>query len=172
MVTINKSLMRLAVAIHAQLAGRRANEPLIELPVHAWGRCTELVRQIRRAQLRGWNLAAGVLSKDLGYSVSAVQSELTSLHQRLTCRPEAVRLATASDIYGDLVALGMEFEELDFNLKARRLSITTEPIVLEGVYLGPFKIQLQWARVGNGSEPAYRVIAKDPHPAESRENVT
>ena len=44
--------------------------------------------------------------------------------------------------------------------------------MLEGVYLGPFEIQLQWARVTNGGEPAYRVIAKDPHPAESRENVT
>jgi hypothetical protein len=101
-----------------------------------------------------------------------VQHELTAIQQRLTCRTGAERFATASEIYGDLVALNDEFEELDFDPKVCRLSITTESIVLEGIYLGPFEIRLQWARATNGSEPTYRVIAKDPHPAESRENVT
>lgn len=164
--------MRLAAAIHTQLAGRRANEPLIELPVRPWDRCTELVRQIRRARLRGWNLAASSLSKDLDYSIPSVQQELTAIHQLLSCRSGPERFATASEIYGDLVALNDEFEELNHDSKAFRLSITTDPIVLEGVYLGPFEIQLQCARVNGGGEPSYRVIAKDPHPAESRENVT
>src|SRR6185503_21200255 len=39
-------------------------------------------------------------------------------------------------------------------------------------YLGPFEIQLQWSRQLQGDAPAYRVLAKDPHPAESRDNVT
>src|SRR5258705_13221465 len=103
MRTINKSLMRLAIAIHAQLAGRRANESLIEMPVRAWDRCTELVRQIRRAQLRGWNLAANVLSKDLEYSIPSVLIEVTALQQRLTCRAARQHLLTASDVYRDLV---------------------------------------------------------------------
>jgi hypothetical protein len=172
MPTINKALMRFAAAVHAQLTGRQVNEPLIELPVRPWDRCTELVRQIRRAQLRGWNLAVSALSKDLDYAIPSVQQELTAIHQRLSRRSGPGRFATASEIYGDLVALNDEFEELNHDSKACRLSITTEPIVLEGVYLGPFEIQLQWARVTNGGEPAYRVIAKDPHPAEARENVT
>jgi hypothetical protein len=53
MTSLKKPLVRLAVAIHADLAARRTNETLIELPVETWDRCTELVRQIRRAQLRG-----------------------------------------------------------------------------------------------------------------------
>ena len=172
MPTINKALMRVAAAIHTQLAGRRASESLIEMPVRPWDRCTELVRQIRRAQLRGWKLAAISLGKDLECSLPSVLIEVTALQQRITCRTGQQTFMTASDVYRDLVTLSEEFEELDFDSKACRLSVTTEPIVLEGVFLGPFEIQLQWARVSNGGELAYRVIAKDPHPAESRENVT
>jgi hypothetical protein len=172
MPTINKALMRLAAAIHTKLAGRRTNEPLIEMPVRLWERCTDLVRQIRRAQLRGWNLAANALSRDLECSIPSVLIEVTALQQRLTCRTGRQRLVTASDVYRDLVTLGDEFEDIDYDSKLCRLSVTTEPIVLEGVYLGPFEIQLQWARANNDGDPAYRVIAKDAHPAESRENVT
>lgn len=172
MPAINKALMRLAVAIHSQLAGHRTSEPLFELPSHSWECCTDLVRQIRRAQLRGWHLAANSLKQDLSYPVSTVQVELASLHQQLTRHPGTEHVATASDVYEDLAALGDEFEELDFDLKARRLSITTESIVLDGVYLGPFEIRWNWARGASGSDPHYRVIAKDAHPAQSRENVT
>jgi hypothetical protein len=172
MPTINKSQVRLAVAIHAQLAGRRANESLIEMPVRPWDRCTELVRQIRRAQLRGWNLSASALSKDLECSIPSVLSEVAALQQRLTCRAARQHFVSASDVYRDLVTLGDEFEGLDYDSKACRVSVTTEAIVLEGVYLGPFDIQLQFARPNNDGDPSYRVIAKDPHPAESRETVT
>src|SRR5438132_1315419 len=101
MPTINKSFMRIAVGIHTQLTGRRTNEPLLELPVGNWERCYKLVRQIRRARLRGWNLAATALSKDLDDSIPSVQQELASIHQRLSCRSGPERFATASDIYGD-----------------------------------------------------------------------
>ena len=49
--------------------------------------------------------------------------------------------------------------------------MTTEPITLQGIYLGPFEIRLDWASHA-GDDCAYRVIANEPHPAESRENVT
>src|SRR4051812_1093093 len=171
MPTINKPLVRLAAAIHTQLCGQRAVETLIELPVRPWERCRDLVRQIRRAQLRGWHLAATLLSNDLDYSTRSVLTEVSALQQRLTCTASRKLLVTASDVYRDLLTLGEEFKELDYDAKACRLSVTTEAIVLEGVYLGPFEIQLQWARMTSG-EPAFRVIAKDAHPAESRENVT
>ena len=48
--------------------------------------------------------------------------------------------------------------------------MTTEPITLSDIYLGPFEIRLDWGRAGG--DPAYRVIAAEPHPPESRENVT
>jgi hypothetical protein len=172
MPTINKALTRLAAAIHTQLGGHRANESLIEMPVRPWERCLDLVRQIRRAQLRGWHLAVSLLSNDLDYSIRSLLIELSAVQQRLTCTANRQTLMTGSDVYRDLITLGGEFEQLDYDSKACRLSVTTEPITLEGIYLGSFEIQLHWARTNNSGEPAYRAIAKDPHPAESRENVT
>src|SRR6476660_5534587 len=133
MPSINKPILRLAVAIHAELARLRAREPLVELPAGAWQKCAELVRQVRRAQLRGWQLAAKTLLGDLNYAIPSVQNELAALQQRLPRNVGSECLATASDIYQDLVALDLEFEELDYDSKARRLSVTTEPIVLNGI---------------------------------------
>src|SRR4051812_43830745 len=126
MPTSNKPLMRLAAAIHTRLAARHTNESLVELPVTAWERCTDLVRQIRRAQLRGWHLAANLLSNDLDYSIRSVLIEVSALQQRLTCTASRTTLTTASDIYRDLVTLSEEYENLAFDSKACQLSVMTE----------------------------------------------
>jgi hypothetical protein len=112
------------------------NDALIELPVQAWDRCTDLVRQARRAQLRGWNLAASALTQDLECSIPTVLVDVTALHQRLTGGGRQHSFVTASDVYRDLVMLGEEFEQLEYEGKAHQLSVTTESILLEGVYLG------------------------------------
>lgn len=172
MPSINRPILRLALAIHAQLVAHEKNEPLVELPNDSWNRCTELVRQIRRAQLRGWLLAALELHTDLSDSLISLADQLAVIRERLPRSTIVEPRVSASDIYRDLLALGEIFEEMDFDLACKRLSVTTDAIVLEGVYLGPFEIQLQWFRPLQGSAPAYRVVAKDPHPAESRDNVT
>ena len=146
MPVINKPLLRLAVAIRAQLAASSSRARLIDLPVHSWQRCVELVRQIRRAELRGWHLAAAELLMDLRYTIPSVESELAALLRELPPTTLIESVATTSDIYQDLVALGEEFEEVAFDLRGRWLSVTTEPIELEGIYLGPFEIRLDWGR--------------------------
>jgi hypothetical protein len=142
------------------------------MPQVYWQRSVDLVRQIRRARLRGWHLAAAELLKDLGYAIPSIQHELSTIADQLPRRAAVDRRATMHDIYQDLVAVRQEFEELDYDRRGRRLSVITEPIVLSGVYLGPFEIRLHWARPTRGDVPMYRVISKDPHPAESKDNVT
>ena len=172
MSTLNKQFARLAVAIHAQLLSRRGREPLIELPIEYWQRCSDLVRRVRRAQLRGWQLAANELLRDLRYTIPSIEHELTALLQKLPRPMETDRIVTSGDIYQDLVALKEEFEGLEYDLRTCWLSVVTEPIVLGGIDLGAFEIQLQWDQLARSEAPTYRVVAKDPHPAESRENVT
>src|SRR3954469_8720148 len=109
MKTIGKALMRLAIAIHARLAAAQANEGFIELPNQAWLRCTELVRQIRRARIRGWNLAAKTLSGDLVYALPSVQHEITAMQNGLRSNATELRMAAVTDLYQDLVALDEEF---------------------------------------------------------------
>lgn len=172
MSAIDKRLLRLAVAIRAELASHRGRDRLIELPVRSWQRCVDFMRQIRRAELRGWHLAAAELATDLRLTISSVQNELAAVLKELPATTITETTAKTSDICADLVALKEEFEELNYDLRGRWLSVTTEPITLNGIYLGPFEIRLDWRRILGRDESTYRVIAKDPHPAECRDNVT
>lgn len=142
----------------------------LDMPLRVWTRCTELVRQSRRAELRNWRLAAAQLRDDLDYELTTLRAEVNALSSQLTRVPLVKSHATVGNIYQDLVALAEEFEQLDFDIRGHRLSITTAPITLENLYLGPFEIRLRWGR--QTGEPSYRVVAVDPHPAASRDNVT
>jgi hypothetical protein len=172
MQNINRAFVRLAMAIHSHLAGGTHN-PTVDLPTASWDRVNDLAKLIRRARYRGWHLAAESISKDLAYVLPSLESHLAAIREELTCsRRPANHVLTANEIYSDLQSLDEEFADLDFDLKRKTLSVTTEPIELEGVYLGPFEIQLFWMRPLHTGPPAYEVIAKDPHPCESRRNVT
>jgi len=60
-----------------------------------------------------------------------------------------------------------------FSFEQNRLSVVTEPITLEGIYLGPFQIQLDLSRLTDlYRQIPYVVIALDPHPATTDETVT
>ena len=67
-----------------------------------------------------------------------------------------------------------EFERFDYDAKQQTLSITTEPIRLENVYLGEFSIQLHIDRLSQvpRRRNVYRIVAEDPHPATSNDSVT
>jgi hypothetical protein len=167
----NKPLLRVAAAIHTQVVSGTNREPNIELPTVPWDRCTAIVRSIRRARYRGWHLAAESLCRDLASSLALLARNLTALREQLSRASRGVSpVATVSDIYRDLLGLQDEFDAIDFDIERNRLSVTTEPIELEGVYMGPFEIELVCSR--RPGPPAYQVNAKDPHPCESRSNVT
>jgi hypothetical protein len=167
---INKHLLRLAGAIHAWLASHRYQDRLAELPKWSWDACAELARKIRRAEQRGWHMAAAELRHDLRYTLRTLEGELGAISAQLSAMTTTDCTATAGDVYEDLLALTDDFDEMDFDIHEQRLSVTTEPITLQDIYLGPFEIRLDWGRAR--SDAAYRIIAQDPHPAESRENCT
>ncbi len=172
MPMIKKAFVRAAMAIHSHLA-RRGRSPTVEVPNMSWDRVSELAKLVKRARYRGWHLAADSLCRDLVYVLPSLESHLTAIREELSrSRNRANHVLTANDIYSDLQSLEREFPELGLDLGLKQLSVTTDPIELEGVYLGPFEIQLYWTRPLHTGPPAYEVVAKDPHPAESRRNVT
>jgi hypothetical protein len=76
-------------------------------------------------------------------------------------------------VWLELVQIGQEFEEWKCDASAHVLSVTTEAIELEEVYLGPFRIELALNMLSTPSRwPAYKVIASDPQPAQGNESVT
>ena len=80
---------------------------------------------------------------------------------------------TLACIRAELEQLQNEFKESDFNLDTVTVSVITSPITLEGIYLGPFRIQLNIDKISSGA-PAdcFDVIAMEPHPAADSPHVT
>jgi hypothetical protein len=73
----------------------------------------------------------------------------------------------------ELRQLRDEFEDLAFDGKAPVLTVTTEPITLEGIDLGPFALRLPLARVaGRDGADCFEVVALEPNSAAANEAVT
>jgi len=82
-------------------------------------------------------------------------------------------LPELSSLVEELEQLRQEFESVDFDKDENSLSAVTDPITLEDVYLGPFKIQLRVDKLSDlYTSCPYSCIALDPHPAATSEDVT
>jgi hypothetical protein len=77
------------------------------------------------------------------------------------------------DIVSELTQLTEEFGKWDYKGREGTLSVTTEPVELEGTYLGPFEIRLHLDAIAElRRRPPYTVLALDPHPASSNDAIT
>ena len=165
-----KRLAKLALKIHGALSRNRPSNSDWELPNLLREQTDTLCRLIRKARRRSWRLACRRLQQDLCSLVRDYQQQLAAIEQRLMPRPVTAGMSTSHDIYTDLLALDEEFEAVTFDHSEQTLTVTTEPIELEGVYLGPFDICLDWDKLPD--RHTYRVIAVNPHPAATNETVT
>lgn len=168
----DQRLLRLAIAIDAQGKTEHGKAARAELPTASWLQCERTLRLMHRAHRRGWHLAAQWLARDLRGSLLRLPGDLTALAGELEPHECETCLTSARDIYADLLALRQEFDEVAFDRRRRTLSVTTEPIELDGVYLGPFEIQLDWSDLTAGHPDNYRVAALDAHSAASNDSVT
>jgi len=167
---IKKTTLRAAVLIHEQLAGDKRQDVPICLPEYSWNKTQQLRHQIDLASRRGWHGAAARLTEDLAGAMDGCRRELENALRVLQSRPPQRHVASASDIYRDILALRDEFEAVEIDLGEHELSVTTDRIVLEHIDLGPFAIRLDWHLLGSSS--TYRVVALDPNPAAKNEDVT
>jgi hypothetical protein len=128
-------------------------------------------RQLGLATSRGWDAAAGKLiqaAEDAIRDVPYYAAEAETAIKR--ANPAAVQLG---DIMGELEQAQSEFGHLKYTPQGPKLSIVTEPIELEDVYLGEFEIELDLSRLAETRHGStYSIIALDPHPASSNDAVT
>ena len=166
-----KRLWRTASQIYERLV---AEEPpsLYALPFQAWWRCDRLLRLRQRAQCSGWESATLRLERELKSGLAQLIQQLTSLHGVVSSDSPQQQVSSVRDLYAELLALEEEFGELQLDLREQSISVCTGPIELEGVYLGPFEIRLNYANLNMYNGAPYRVIAKDPHPAFTNDCVT
>lgn len=162
-------MLRVATAIHDELCRHHETPCCVELPVDLWKQCVACSHRIRRARQQELLLAARRLQRDWRNLLDQVQGDLARLTNRANEPKRPV--PTIEDIYRDLDSLYDEFGDVTWDRRRQTIAVTTEPIELEGVYLGEFSIELDWGDL-IGHPGNYRVIAIDAHPARSNENVT
>jgi hypothetical protein len=131
-------------------------------------RLVTIRRQIIAAISRGYLPAAGVLTRrarwqlrDMPYQLEIVQRAFGS---------ESGPLPGLSEIVRELGQLAQEFDAVQ--VRPHSISVTTAPIELQGVYLGPFCIELELAAMANDRSCPYVVIALDPQPATGHPEIT
>ncbi len=168
----DKRLTRVAVDLHEQLGSDRSPPARIELPNAAWQQAETFLQRIHRARKRGWFLASQRLVDELRCALQRLRNELTTLCDAIQIPLAEAGVASVADICADLTALHEEFGDVDVDLRCNTISVTTEPIDLEGICLGPFEICLDGCDLVGGHPRNYRVIALDPNPAASNETVT
>ena len=86
---------------------------------------------------------------------------------------DETKLPKLAVIFADLMQIEDEFGELNFDLKAKTVSVITDPITLDDISFGSFEIRLfidQMTKLY--SESPYKIIALEPNPAATDENVT
>ena len=165
----SRQLARLACRIHSDCSANDIPVGDEALPVELWNRCRRELSLLRRAEQLRWSGAANRIRTRFDTTLSQLTDELQRVLRR--ARAHCVHCpASPREMYDDLVGLHDEFQRVDWNTRQFTLSVETAPIRLEGRYLGPFQIELQWRNHRQSS--AYRVISLDPHPAAQDESTT
>jgi hypothetical protein len=160
---------QLLVRAATALAGDQPPATLPELPLDAWQKCLRSAELLTVAVSRRWQRASDVCRRDLAYRLDQVRWQVEALRAELA-EPAPPHRATAREIYDDLMALEDEFACMRVDLKSKEFTVTTAPITLEGVALGPFEIVLDGQNLASGSP--YRVVALEPACPDADDSVT
>lgn len=167
MSLVDRRLLRLTCRIQAAYDSRRHERRCVDLPEWEWNLVRAAHTRWQAAYIRGWWAAASLSQERLVAELEGLAKQLrnrTTYLQALQRRePPSLR-----DLYADLLTLAEEFADL--KLDGPVVSVTTEPIALEGIELGAFRIGLDLDRL-DGDMP-YSIEALEPNPAASNEETT
>ena len=126
---------------------------------------------LEQCAYRNWHGAATRLTsrmenklRDLPYTVEQ------ALHMISNVRTQPPLLR---HIFEELTQLQNEFGRIECNLQERTVSVFTDAIELDGIFLGDFEIRLEIEKLAQlRDSSAFRIVALDPHPAATNDNVT
>src|SRR5262245_56207502 len=104
--------------------------------------------QIYKARAHGLSLVLPMLRARLVAQVDNLRQASGRARERLEPPP----VPAIADVVADLRQLQEEFCQLGVDLRLKAVSVHTEPITLENVYLGPFAIRLRWPLLVHGGE--------------------
>jgi hypothetical protein len=172
----NKNLIRIA---------NRIRDALAELKEKQYA---ELLNRLANftSQLQELNENCGKLGKAVSYGWYAVAQQFRSRIARslgdvsyILQRNKQLVDATENNVprlsvlLADLKQLQADCGDIEFDRDGNSISIVTDPIELDGVYLGLFKVQLDLNKlIELHKDSPYSCIALEPNPAATDESVT
>lgn len=162
---IQEALMKLKNSRYLELMRRLTSfaGQLQELTAESRKMGASLVHDWFSAAERCCNRTSRLLN-DISYSIPQIQ-QLAEAPQKKTPK--------LSLLVEELNQVRDEFGDLDFDKAKNTVSVVTESITLDDVYLGPFKIQLELDKLSElYTASPYYVIALSPNPAATDETVT
>jgi len=165
-----RSAIRAALRIHDHLAGASRLGECPGLPEEGWAELQRAAARLQTATNREWYAGAASVQDDLYYTLQRLERELADIRQQLPKRTTPELVSSPSTILADLAALENEFEQCALDLQQQTLSVLTDPIDLDGVHLGAFRVVLRWNQIGQ--QRPYRVEAINPASANGYEEVT
>ena len=131
---------------------------------------TDLMTRHKKAVAHSWCMAANRIRKQ----IHPVLHDLSYAAQSLREISLETRASPACPvIFADLLELDRELGPIQFDAKSISLSIVTDSIELEGIGLGPFRIELGLNQLKELHRlTPYKCLAQEPYPAGSDDTVT
>lgn len=163
MTSNDRRRLRAAVRIHERLTAGRDPAAAPLLPLDTWDDLVTAARRVVLAEQHGWSVAAASSRATFRRLANALIDRLSRGVAAAEGRRRSVQVQSPAEVLAELVALEQEFDEVEIALTEQKLSVTTDPIVFEGVHLGRFRVVLHWDELPEAS--SYSVIALDPNPA-------
>lgn len=171
-------LLRIASTVHDRLLAaattrRRTAFAMLSQVTEMLDDLPRLRQRFDWACQRAMTTASNRLIEQASRQLNCVASVATNVRQALddACNQQTPRL---SDILAELQQAEDDFDQpLQYDRSAATLSLTTGPIILDGLNLGQFQIRLNLKDFGQSTAGrAYRIIAKQPNPAAGNDHVT
>ncbi len=174
-----KALLEVAGIIHAQLqqlqvARYGAISRRIEELSDSIERLHSTAGRLRKGLDRRWMGAVRQVTSEVPDMVHEIPYQLGEIERALETSRK-MELPPLREILAELKQVKDEFgpNQVEYDRKQFRLTVVTEPIELEGFYLGEFEIRLELLHLSDATRyKAYTVVAIDPHPATSNDGVT
>lgn len=164
---------RLLLYHHDQLERHLRQLDELEQPVVAMFKANRLTRI---AHQRRWHKSTGKMLARVHQRLGDVQQAILQLRNQtadlISQVPAAPRLPSERELMLDLLALEKEFPQVDYDPNTQRLSVVTEPIVLESLHFGPFRIELCLWHPFRDVLHHLLCIALEPHAASCDDTVT
>ena len=161
----HRLLLRTAQVLQQQYARLRQPAALPVIPIDRISKICQQVHRLKLATRRELTVAAQHGQGELRDGIRWLIHDLTQCQESIRRLEQSAPVPPLRLLYDELASLTLEFEEVQIELRERRISVYTLPIVLDDMDLGPFEIRLNLREIGERA--AYEVIAVDPRSSSS-----